>query len=107
MSKTVTVSQETFEQEVVKSNIPVLVDFWAEWCGPCRMVAPVLEEIADEKAGQLKIAKVNVDENPQMAQRLGIISIPTLVLYKSGQPVARIVGAQPKPRLLQQIEPHL
>lgn len=107
MAKAVTVSDETFEQEVLKSDLPVLVDFWAEWCGPCRMVAPVLDEIAEEKSGSLKIAKVNVDENIKTAGSLGITSIPTLVLYKAGQPVERIIGAQPKQRLLQQIEKHL
>lgn len=107
MSKAVTVSDETFDQEVLKSDVPVLVDFWAVWCGPCRMVAPILDEIAEEKAGSLKIAKVNVDENMKIAAQLGVSSIPTLMLYKNGQPVERIVGAQPKQRLLQQIEKHL
>ncbi|MDI3340591.1 MAG: thioredoxin [Sphaerobacter sp.] len=107
MSKPVTVSDATFDQEVLKSDLPVLVDFWAVWCGPCRMVAPILDEIADEKAGKLKVAKVNVDENVQVAAQLGITSIPTLILYKNGQPVERIIGAQPKQRLLQQIEKHL
>ncbi|ACZ37587.1 thioredoxin [Sphaerobacter thermophilus] len=107
MSKPVTVSDATFDQEVLKSDVPVLVDFWAVWCGPCRMVAPILDEIAEEKAGSLKVAKVNVDENARVAAQLGITSIPTLILYKDGQPVERIIGAHPKQRLLQQIEKHL
>jgi thioredoxin 1 len=107
MSKPVTVTDATFDSEVLKSDVPVLVDFWAVWCGPCRMVGPILDEIATEKEGSLKVAKLNVDENFQTTQQLGVTSIPTLVLYKSGQPVERIVGAQPKARLLEFIEPHL
>ncbi len=107
MPKPVNVSDETFEEEVLQSDVPVLVDFWAAWCGPCRIIAPILEEIAEEKGKSLKVAKVNVDENMRVAMQLGISSIPTLILYKNGQPVERIIGAQPKQRLLQQIEKHL
>ncbi len=107
MAKPVTVSDTTFTDEVVNSDKPVLVDFWAAWCGPCRVVAPVLEEIAAEKEDQLKIAKLNIDENPQIAQQLGIVSIPTMILYKNGQAVEKIIGAYPKPRILEKVEPHL
>jgi len=107
MPKPVNVSDDTFEEEVLQSDLPVLVDFWAAWCGPCRVIAPILEEIAEEKATSLKVAKVNVDENMRVAMQLGISSIPTLILYKNGQPVERIIGAQPKQRLLQHIEKHL
>ncbi|HET7037089.1 MAG TPA: thioredoxin [Thermomicrobiaceae bacterium] len=107
MAKPEAVTDATFNQTVVQSDKPVLVDFWAEWCGPCRMVAPILDEIAREKDGELKIAKVNVDQDGRIAQSLGIVSIPTLILYKNGKPVERIVGAQPKQRLLAQIEKHL
>ncbi len=107
MPKPVTVTDSTFTQEVLESNVPVLVDFWAVWCGPCRIVAPILDEIATEKDGSLKVAKVNVDENQQTAMQLGITSIPTLVLYKDGKAVERIIGAQPKQRLLQSINKYL
>jgi thioredoxin 1 len=107
MAKATTISDSTFEEEVLKSDVPVLVDFWAEWCGPCRMVAPVLDEIAAEKGAKMKLVKLNVDENTRTAASLGITSIPTMMLYKNGAAVERIVGAQPKQRLLQQIEKHL
>jgi thioredoxin 1 len=107
MSNAVTVTDATFTDEVINSETPVLVDFWAAWCGPCRVVGPILDEISEEKVGQLKIAKVNIDENQMMAQQLGIQSIPTMVLYKNGELVERIVGAYPKPRILEKVEPHL
>ncbi|HMM40372.1 MAG TPA: thioredoxin [Thermomicrobiales bacterium] len=107
MSKPVDVTDSTFDDEVINADTPVLVDFWAAWCGPCRVVGPILEEIATEKDGKLKIAKVNIDENNQMAAQLGISSIPTMILYKNGQPVEKIVGAYPKPRILEKVEPHL
>ena len=107
MSKPTAVTDATFEQDVVKSDQPVLVDFWAAWCGPCRMVAPVVEEIADEYSGKLKVVKMDVDENFETAATLGISSIPTLILYKDGKPVERVVGFQPKQRLMSKLEPHL
>lgn len=103
----ITVSDDTFDEEVGAADTPVLVDFWAEWCGPCKMVAPVLEEIAGDKAGALKVAKVNVDDNPRTAQRFQVMSIPTLLLFKDGEPAGRIVGARSKNQILSEFEPHL
>jgi thioredoxin 1 len=93
------VTESTFEQEVLKSDKPVLVDFWAEWCGPCHAVAPVLDRIAQEREGELKLVKVNIDEEQGLAQRYGIASIPTMVLFKDGEPAAAAIGAQPKAAL--------
>lgn len=100
---TVTVSDDTFADEVLASSTPVLVDFWAAWCGPCRMVAPVLDEIAKEKAGSLTVAKVDVDANPATARDFQVVSIPTLILFKNGQAVRRIVGAKGKAALLREL----
>ncbi len=100
------ISDATFEVET-QGGIPVLVDFWAEWCGPCRMVAPVLEQLAAEQAGKLKIVKLNVDENVETPQKFGITGIPTMILFRDGQPVERIVGFMPKPQLLGKLRPHL
>ena len=100
-------TDDTFDKEVLQSAQPVLVDFWAPWCGPCRMVAPVVEEIATEKAGQLKVSKMNTDENQQTAIQYNVLSIPTLIVFKNGQEVKRVTGAYPKKRLEAEIEPSL
>jgi thioredoxin 1 len=93
------VTDQSFETEVLKSDKPVIVDFWAEWCGPCHAVAPVLDKIVDEKGGDLKLVKVNIDEQPALAARFGVQSIPTMILFKDGEPAAAAIGAQPKPAL--------
>jgi thioredoxin 1 len=97
------VKVDTFEQEVINSETPVLVDFWAEWCGPCHAVAPVLDRIVEEQNGALKLVKVNIDEEPEIAERYGIASIPTMVLFKDGEPAAAAIGAQPKGALEAQL----
>ena len=104
MSKPITLDDSNFEQVVLKSKIPALVDFWATWCGPCRMVAPVVEELAEEYDGRISFAKVDVDQNPQIASRYGIMSIPTLIVFKEGKPVSNIVGFRPKAQLKQSLD---
>ena len=99
----VDVSDASFQNDVLASNTPVLVDFWATWCGPCKMVAPVLEEIATERAEQLTVAKLDVDANPETARDFQVVSIPTMILFKDGQPVKRIVGAKGKAALLREL----
>ena len=99
MQMATAVTEASFEQEVLKSDKPVIVDFWAEWCGPCHAVSPVLDRIAAERADELKLVKVNIDEEQGLADRYGISSIPTMVLFKDGQPAAAAVGAQPKTAL--------
>lgn len=102
-----TLSDATFDEQVGSSSTPILVDFWAEWCGPCKMIAPVLEEISKDQAGRLTIAKLNIDDNPGVAQRFGVMSIPTLLLFKDGELTHRTIGAKGKHQLLSEIEPHL
>jgi thioredoxin 1 len=97
MSEAVTTT--SFETEVLESEQPVIVDFWAEWCGPCRAVAPVLDQIAQERSDELRVVKVNIDEEPDLARRYGVMSIPTIILFKAGEPAAAAVGAQPKKML--------
>ncbi|HYU17862.1 MAG TPA: thioredoxin [Chloroflexota bacterium] len=107
MAHPVAVTDSTFETEVVQSTTPVLVDFWAEWCQPCKLIAPVLEQIAEEQNSRLKIAKLNVDENPSTMQKFGIRGIPTLILFKEGQPVETLVGFMPKMALLGKLQKHI
>lgn len=107
MSATPQVTDDKFKEEVLESDIPVLVDFWAPWCGPCRMVAPVVDEIAEQYAGQVKVLKLNTDENPNTASQYGIRSIPTLMIFKGGQRVDMVVGAVPKTTLANTLEKYL
>ena len=104
MGSTIPVTDQTFEEEVLKSEIPVLVDFWAEWCGPCKIIAPILEELSTVYEGKLKIAKVDVDSNAQKAGEYGVRGIPTLLIFKSGEPVDQVVGAVPKTTLKARID---
>ena len=96
-----------FQAEVLNSSIPVLVDFWAEWCGPCKMLSPIVDQIAVELDGKLKVAKINVDEVPDLAGEYNVMSIPTLLIFKGGKPIDQIVGAMPKDRLLAKLTPYL
>ena len=101
------VTDQDFQNKVLESETPVLVDFWADWCVPCHMVSPVVEEIAQEKAGGLVVAKLNVDDNPQTAKQFGVMSIPTLILFKNGEEKARVVGARGKDAILREIDPQI
>ena len=102
-----TLTDATFDEHVKASDVPVLVDFWAEWCGPCKMISPVLEEIAEEQAGKIRIGKLNIDDNLDVTRRFDVMSIPTLILFKDGEPVSRLIGAKPKGQLLQEISQYL
>ncbi len=104
MAKPVHVTEQSFDQEVVKAETPVLVDFWAEWCGPCRLIAPIVEDFAREYEGKLKVAKVDVDDNQNLAMKFSIMSIPTLGVFKGGQLVERIVGYMPKGELKRRVD---
>ncbi|MDQ6784897.1 MAG: thioredoxin [Actinomycetota bacterium] len=107
MANELTLTDATFDEEIKSSSEPVLVDFWAEWCGPCKMVAPVLDEIACDNEGKLRVGKINIDENLELARRFDVMSIPTLILFKDGEPQLRIIGAKGKGQLLQELHPYL
>lgn len=100
----ITLTDATFDQEVLKSDMPVLVDFWAPWCGPCKIIGPIVEELAKDWEGKVKVGKLNVDENPQTAGKYSVMSIPTLLVFKKGQPVKTMVGAQPKENIKKGVE---
>jgi thioredoxin 1 len=102
-----TLTDSTFDEEIGAASEPVVVDFWAEWCGPCKMIAPILAEIATEQAGKVRVAKLNVDDNPDVARRFDVMSIPTLIVFKDGQPAKRMIGAKGKGQLLQELDEFL
>ena len=107
MANAAAVTDATFEEEVLKSSVPVLVDFWAAWCGPCKVIAPTVDQLAVEYAGKMKVMKLDVDANVEISSRYSVLNIPTLMLFKNGQAVEKMIGALPKPALLAKIQPHL
>ena len=107
MAKPIEVTDQTFNEVVLQSDLPVVVDFWAVWCGPCKMIAPALEQIAAEYEDQIRVAKLDVDHNSETAMKYGVMSIPTLILFKNGEDVERIVGFMPKEKLVAKLQPHL
>ncbi|HET9327302.1 MAG TPA: thioredoxin [Candidatus Eisenbacteria bacterium] len=107
MANAEAVTDANFEQEVLKSSVPVLVDFWAAWCGPCKVIAPTVDQLAAEYAGKMKVVKLDVDANMEISSRYSVLNIPTLILFKDGHAVEKMIGALPKPALLAKIQPHL
>lgn len=105
--KTFEITEASFQADVLNSQTPVLIDIWAEWCGPCRMIAPIVDQLADEYDGTLKVGKLDADTNQEVLMKYGVMSIPTLLLFKGGEPVVRITGYQPKDRIKSQLVPHL
>jgi len=107
MANAVAVTDANFAEEVLQSSVPVLVDFWAEWCGPCKVIAPSIDQLSVEYAGKMKVVKLDVDANNEISSRYSVLNIPTLILFKDGHPVEKMIGALPKPALLAKIAPHL
>jgi thioredoxin len=107
VTKLIEVTDDTFESVVMKAELPTVVDFWAVWCGPCKMIAPILEQIAQEHDGEIQVTKLDVDHNSASAMKYGVMSIPTLIVFKHGQAVERLVGFMPKEKLWAKIKPHL
>ena len=107
LKNTITVTDDDFENEVIKSDIPVLVDFWAEWCGPCKIIGPTIDSLADDYQGKVKVAKLNVDDHPQAASRFGVRSIPTLIVFKDGEAKQSVIGVKPKGQLAEIVEDYI